>query len=546
MRTLSGRTTEHRGSALSSKRPTIYLVNPRSGSNVAGLTECIDLLGYRYLCANLSLPTLAAMVDETKFNVVICDENVESIDFDLPCDIVGLTIYHYQRERTYEVAREFRKRGRFVIAGGPYATQNLRHGHPLFYVTFCGEAEHTWPQFMDDYLCGDVKPLYLETGHPDITSLPPPRFDLMKNDRYLLGAIQVSRGCPYRCDFCTCTVLYGRTPRYKAVDQVIGELDQLHQLGYRSIFLLDDNLVGDRDRAREIIIAIRDWNESLDEPVMFSTSASLDIGTQSDLGKLFGETLITNVFVGIETPSTTSLAGAGKYQNLKSDVFKDVALLHGYGVDVAAGIVVGFDDDDISIFRRQAEFLQQLSIPVVFAGMLLAPDGTALKERLLSEGRYIDSEDIKDHTSDTNVIPKHMTSEQLRNGYFWLMNQLYDERNFLERVRGALREYPEEPVALARRYKPREMRNPLKFVSVMVRLTAYYLTGDSHTRWIFWRYLPLIFKYRKHAAVAIYWLIALKHFRELLIRHGVLRNVQFEGVIHEDAHAEERVPSAKP
>lgn len=522
----------------SSTRPTMYLVNPRSGSNVAGLTEAIDLLGYGYLCANLSMPTLAALVDESKFHVVICDENVEEIDFDLPCDIVGLTIYHYQRERTYEVAREFRKRGRLVIAGGPYATQNLTGGHPLFDVTFCGEAEQTWLQFMNDYVRGYYQPLYVERGHPDITSLPPPRFDLMRNDRYLLGPLQTSRGCPYRCDFCTCTVLYGRQPRYKTNEQVRAELQQLHDLGYRGIFLLDDNLVGDRDRAREVITAIRDWNRQQEEPVMFSTSASIDIGTQSDLGRLFGEALITNVFVGIETPSAESLVGAGKHQNVRSDVCRDVSLLHGHGIDVAAGIVVGFDDDDISIFRRQVDFLQDLATPVIFAGMLLAPDGTELKERLLREGRYIESEDIKDHTCDTNVIPKHMTLEQLRGGYFWMMNQLYDERNFLHRVRTALGRYP-APSPLARRYRPREMRNPFLFLSVMVRLLAYYLLGGRTTRWLLWRYVPVVLKYRKHAAVAIYWLISFKHFRELLIRHGALKNTTCPGTLDEDKHAYE-------
>jgi len=516
-----------------SAKPTIYFVNPASGSNVAGLTECIDLLGYRYLCANLSLPTLAAMVDETKFNIAVCDENVEDVDFDQPCDVVGLTIYHYQRERTIEIAREFRRRGRLVIVGGPYATQNLQSGHPDFDVVFCGEAELTWPQFLDDYLRGEYRSVYLERGHPDITSLPVPRFDLMRNKRYLLGALQVSRGCPYRCDFCTCTVLYGRTMRYKTDDQVIAELEQLHRLGYRSIFLLDDNLAGDRSRAREVITAIRDWNNAQVEPVMFSTSASVDIGTQSDLGRLFGEALITNVFVGIETPSTDSLAGSGKYQNLRSDIRNDIELLHSYGIDVAAGIVVGFDNDDISIFRRQAAFLQELSIPVAFAGMLLAPDGTELKERLIREGRLLTGKEVKDHTSDTNVLPKNMTREQLRNGYFWMMSQLYDEDNFLERVRGALTRYP-EPSAIARRFKPREMRRPMVFLSVMARLLGYYLTRGRKLRRMLWRYLLVILKHRKHAAVAIYWLIAFKHFRELLIRHGVHDNVEFEEQSHEN------------
>jgi radical SAM superfamily enzyme YgiQ (UPF0313 family) len=522
-----------------SVKKVIYLINPFSGANVAGLTECIDLLGYGYLCANLSLPTLAAMVDERAFEVVICDENVDTIDYDFPCDIVGLTIYHYQRERTFEIAREFRKRGKLVIVGGPYATQNLQEGHPLFDVVFCGEAEHTWPQFLSDYLRGDYRRLYVEGDHPDITSLPVPRFDLMRNNRYLLGALQTGRGCPYQCDFCTSTVLYGRTMRYKTDHQIIAELEQLHHLGYRSVFLLDDNLVGNRDRARQIVCAIRDWNESKSEPVMFSTSASVDIGTQSDLGKLFGEALITNVFVGIETPSTESLVGAGKYQNLKSDIRRDVEALHGYGIDVAAGIIVGFDDDDPSIFRRQVDFLQELSIPVSFAGMMLAPDGTELKARLLREGRYLESDEIKDHTRDTNVLPKGMTLSELRQGYFWMMSEIYKEDNFLERVKGALARYP-EPSVLARRYKPREIRNPFKFISVAVRILGYYIFGSPALRRMLLRYMFVLLRHRKHTATALYWLIAFKHFRELVISHDADRNLQFEENFKDSEYVQEQ------
>jgi radical SAM superfamily enzyme YgiQ (UPF0313 family) len=503
------------------------MVNPRSGSNVAGLTECIDLLGYGYLCANLSLPTLAALVDESDFEITICDENVEAIDYDFPCDIVCLSIYHYQRERTFEIAREFRMRGRTVVVGGPFATQNMQGGHPLFDVVFCGEAEHTWPQFLSDYLRGTHKSLYLETEHPDITGLPAPRFDLMKNDRYLLGPVQAGRGCPYLCDFCTSTVLYGRTTRYKTDDQIIAELEQLHSLGYRSLFLLDDNLVGDRNRARQFLSAIIDWNESKDEPVMFSTSASIDIGTQSDLGEFLARALITNVFVGIETPSTKSLEGAGKHQNLKSDTFRDVEVCHRLGLDVAAGIMVGFDDDDQSIFRRQVEFIQELSIPICFAGMMMAPDGTELQKRLIREGRCLGSDGIKDHTCETNVVPKLMTLEQLYRGYFWMLSRIYDEKNFYERVKGALARFP-VPSELARRYKPREVRNPLKLVTVIVRLTAYYLWQNNKTRMLLLRYGVLLLRHRKHAATAIYWLIAFKHFRELLIRRKTSESGQFK------------------
>ena len=504
------------------ERKKIYLINPASGSNVAGLSECIDLLGYGYLCANLSLPTLAALVDESRFEVTICDENVDTVDLDFPCDTVGLTIYHYQRERTYELATEFRKRGRFVIVGGPFATQNLQQGHPLFDVVFVGEAEHTWLQFLDDYLAGRCRKIYEEYTHPDITSLPPPRFDLMRNERYLLGAIQISRGCPFRCDFCSCTVLYGREMRYKTDAQVLAELSQLHRLGYRALFILDDNLAGDRQRVREILLLIRDWNNSLKEPVMFSTSASVDIAGQSGLAPLFADALITNVFVGLETPNLRSLEGAQKFQNLKSDPLRDVEIMQRVGIDVAAGIMVGFDDDDLTIFRRQFEFLQEACIPVCFAGMVLAPDGTPLKERLIQEGRYLGSESVRDHTFDTNVAPKLMTVEQLRHGYFWLMSQLYDEENYVVRVRGILERFP-KPHPLMKRYKPREIRRPLKLLSVLYRLFVYYMTNGSRLRIMGLRFIPLLFKRWDHVATTIYWMIAFKHFRQMLIKHGVYK-----------------------
>lgn len=493
----------------------IYFVNPASGSNIAGLTECIDILGYDYLCANLSLPTLAAMVDESKYSIEICDENVDTIDFDTSCDIVALTIYHFQRHRTYEIAREFKKRGCLVIVGGPYATQNMTEGHELFDVVFCGETEITWLQFLNDYLEGNYKSLYIENNHPDITGLPVPRFDLMHNDRYLLGAIQVSRGCPHKCDFCTCTVLYGQKMRYKTNNQIINELNQLHKLGYRSIFILDDNLIGDQKRSREVIIAIRDWNRALKEPVMFSTSASIDIASQSDLGPIFSDAMITNVFVGIETPNLDSLKDSGKYQNLKSDVIEDVKIMHRLGVDVSAGIMVGFDNDDTTIFEKQLSFIQELSIPICFAGMILAPDGTELKERLIKEGRYIKSEEIKDHTISTNVKPKKMTSEELHDGYYWLMKQLYNEKNFIERVSGALSRYP-NPSQLTKRYKPRETRNPLKLISIIYQLVAYYLIRNKKLSLMFFKYIIMILKNYKYASLAIYWLIAFKHFQELI------------------------------
>jgi radical SAM superfamily enzyme YgiQ (UPF0313 family) len=308
--------------------------------------------------------------------------------------------------------------------------------------------------------------------------------------------------------------------RYKTDEQILAELEQLHSLGYRSIFILDDNFSGDQERAREILRVIRDWNTSKDETVMFSTSATIEIASDPELARLFAEAQVTNVFVGIETPNRQSLAGALKFQNLKRDALTDIETLHRLGIDIAAGIMVGFDDDDVTIFRRQFEFLQKSCIPICFAGMMLAPEGTPLKERLIREGRYLGNEGVRDHTYDTNVIPKQMTVAQLREGYFWLMNQLYDERNFITRMQGILVRFPEKSPA-PKRHKPREMRNLKVFTHIIIRLVAYYGLNGASLRGMLLRSIPLLVKYRHHAATIFYWLIAYKHFRQMLTNHGV-------------------------
>jgi radical SAM superfamily enzyme YgiQ (UPF0313 family) len=311
--------------------------------------------------------------------------------------------------------------------------------------------------------------------------------------------------------------------RYKTDEQILEELEQLHQLGYRSIFILDDNLAGDKQRAVEILTVVRDWNESKKEPVMFSTNASVDIAEMPELASLFAQARVTNVFIGIETPNKQSLVGAQKLQNLKRDPLDNIKLLHSLGIDVAGGVMVGFDEDDFSIFQRQADFLQKTCIPICFAGMLLAPDGTELKERLIRENRYLGGESVRDHTFDTNIVPKQMTVAELRGGYFWLMNEIYEENNFLNRVRGILSRFP-KPDPQMKPYRPREMRKPLKLLSVLWRLVVYYMVNGASLRRMSLRFIPLLFRYYSHAATTIYWLIAYKHFREMLIRHGVYRH----------------------
>jgi tRNA A37 methylthiotransferase MiaB len=494
-------------------KKTIYLIHPASGITFSGLSECMDLFGRRAMCPNLALPTLAALVDEESFRVILCDENVEAVDFDLGCDIVGLTACHNQKERAFDIGRAFKERGKLVVMGGVVATLTLPDTHPLIDVIFRGEAERTWPQFLRDYLQGRHRPIYREDCFLDMALSPTPRLDLLPGDRYLMGTIQISRGCPFRCEYCSSIVLAGQAMRYKSSGQVTAELEQLHRLGYRDIFVADDNFTADRRRVKEILELLRDWNRAHDEPLTFSANISIDFARQQKLVPLLAEALVLNVFVGIESPNRDSLVETGKLQNLKGDMLQHIEGLHRRGIDVSAGMIVGFDHDNRDIFQLHADFLKKAHIPVCFVGMLLAPDGTPLKKRLLQEGRYLGSEIVGNHSSESNIIPKQMGAEELRNGYFWLMNRLYGEQHFIQRIKEVLPLYPKARV--------RRSRSKLRLFPVLTRLVVYYMREGKTMRQMFRQFFSLILKYRHHRELIVYWMIAYKHFRQTLIRHGV-------------------------
>jgi hypothetical protein len=301
--------------------------------------------------------------------------------------------------------------------------------------------------------------------------------------------------------------------RCKSREQVTAELEQLHRLGYRDIFVADDNLTADRRRVKEILELLRDWNRAHDEPLTFSANVSIDFARQQKLVPLLAEAGVLNVFVGIESPNRDSLVEAGKLQNLKGDMARHIEGLQRRGIDVSAGMIVGFDHDNRDIFQLHADFLDKAHIPVCFVGMLLAPDGTPLKERLLEEGRYLGSQMKGNHSFESNIIPKQMGAEELRSGYFWLMNRLYGEQHFIQRIKGVLPLYPKARV--------RRSRSRLHLSALLTRLVVYYMRGGKTMRQMFRQFLSLILKYRHHRELIVYWMIAYKHFRQTLVRHGM-------------------------
>lgn len=420
----------------------ILLVQPRSRPSFWTLSEAQSITGCPAYMQNLALPTLAALVPHD-VEVTILDEAVHPINFDEQWDLVGITGYVTHKARMVAVADEFRRRGQLVAIGGPFATLSPSTLRPHADILFIGEAEKTWPEFFADFHAGRWKSEYRAVGAVDLQSSPLPAEDKLEPGRYVIGVVQTSRGCPFECEFCDVIVYLGRKQRHKTPERVIAELEQLYNVGYRYVFLADDNFTANRRKAAETLTAIRQWNRNKPEPTFFMTQVSVDVARDADvpLLDLCAAAGLREAFVGIETPDQDALREVKKRQNIRSDLLADVHRIQRRGIVVWAGMICGFDADTTASFRLQYDFAQAAGTPIISLSLLNAPEGTPLERRLANDGRL--TTELDDFYFDTNIIPKRMTKEQLLRGARWLWNKLYAPSAFLERVEVLARHIPE-------------------------------------------------------------------------------------------------------
>ena len=410
----------------------IYLVSPKNPESFWTFDRILPSLKKKCVFPNLSLPTVAGLTP-AEHEVVLCDENVEPIDFDTDADIIGLTGYVIHRQHLFDIAAEFRRRGKFVVAGGPFASLCPEDLRDKVDVVFVDEAEYTWPQFLEEYQAGNWKSEYNQHEKPSMHDSPLPRFDLLKLDRYRTMTIQFARGCPFNCEFCDIIVMYGRRPRTKTVAQVMAEVHEIHRLGLSNIFVVDDNFIGNKVEAKHVLRALADWQQANRYPIQFMTEVSLNVAQDDELLQLMRQANFTTIFVGIESPRAASLQETHKTQNLRENILDSVHRIQRAGIEVMAGMIVGFDNDDTSIFEEQFRFIQDARIPVSMTGMLNAVPKTPLYQRLKDAGRLI-AESVGDQFVFTNIIPQGMSRAELYEGYRNLLARLYSYRNYRQRV----------------------------------------------------------------------------------------------------------------
>jgi radical SAM superfamily enzyme YgiQ (UPF0313 family) len=411
----------------------ILLVTPRNPTSFWTYDGVLPILGRRCIFPNLSMPTVAGLTPR-EHEVVLVDENVEKIDFDAEADIVGVTGFIVHRQRMLEIIDEFRKRGRFVVVGGPYASLCPEDLRGRCDVVFVEEAEETWPRFLRDFQAGTWQREYRAEEKPDLTAAPMPRFDLLKVDRYHALTIQFARGCPFNCEFCDIIVMYGRRPRSKSVPQMLAEIAECHRLGATQVFIVDDNFIGNKKLAKELLRGIASWSEAHGHPISFNTEVSLNVAQDQELLELLRAAHFTTVFIGIESPRASSLQETHKTQNLRGSLLENVRRVQAYGIQVQAGMIVGFDHDDASIFEEQLRFAEDARIPVSMTGMLQALPKTPLHARVLREGRLL-AESTGDQFVFSNILPKAMDRLTLYRGYRALLRELYAFGRYRRRAR---------------------------------------------------------------------------------------------------------------
>jgi radical SAM superfamily enzyme YgiQ (UPF0313 family) len=420
----------------------ILLVYPKYLDTFWSFKDALKFISKKATHPPLGLLTVAAMLPK-EWEKKLVDMNVTTLrERDLEwADYVFISAMSIQEASVKEVITRCKKMGIKIVAGGPLFTTGYEEFEDVDYFVL-NEAEVTLPAFLEDLKNGCAKHIYSSKELPDIGKTPIPIWELINMKKYADMNIQYSRGCPFNCEFCNISVLYGHKVRTKTKAQILAELEDLYSQGWRGdLFFVDDNFIGNRRKLKEEILpAMIEWMERKRYPFSFNTEASIDLSDDEELMQLMVKAGFTSVFVGIETPNEESLAECNKVPNKNRDLVACVKKIQKFGLQVQGGFIVGFDNDPPSIFERLSGFIQESGIVTAMVGLLNAPRSTRLHQRLVREGRLLKNMSGDNTDFSINFIPK-MDYEKLIKGYKRIISRIYSPEPYYKRVRTFLRDY---------------------------------------------------------------------------------------------------------
>ena len=428
----------------------ILMLYPEFPDTFWSFKHALQFINKRASSPPLGLLTIASLLPD-HWQKKMIDLNIETLeDKDIHwADMVMISAMVVQRKSAQEIIHRCKLANKKIVAGGPLFTSEWKDFTEVDHFIL-NEGEITLPPFIRDLIKGSPRSVYSTLEYADVNQTPIPQWGLANLKAYDSLSIQYSRGCPFNCDFCSVTAMLGHRPRTKSGDQIIAELDAIYSTGWRrNIFFVDDNFICNKKQLKEEILpALIQWRKGK-KGCNFITEASINLADDSELMKMMAAAGFISVFIGIETPDVISLKECSKTQNLRRDLSESIRTLQRAGLQVMGGFIVGFDNDTPSIFQRQIDFIQNSGIVTAMVGILQAPFGTQLYERMEKEGRLITEMSGDNANGATNIIPK-MGLQPLTEGYRHIIQSLYSPKPFYDRVRTFLTEYrpPETSIHL--------------------------------------------------------------------------------------------------
>jgi radical SAM superfamily enzyme YgiQ (UPF0313 family) len=493
------------------KQMKILLVSPGVPDTFWSFKHALRFVSKKAGEPPLGLLTVAAMLP-AEWQKELVDLNIRTLqDSEIAqADFVFLSAMSVQEASARAVIERCNKLETKVVAGGPLFTSRHDEFEGVDHFVL-NEAEITLPRFLEDLAHSRAQHLYTTSQWADLTTTPVPLWELIDFRHYASMNLQCSRGCPYDCEFCDITVLYGRVPRTKTIEQIIAEMDRLRLLGWSGhVFFVDDNFIGNKRTLKEQILpGIIDWMDRYDHPFSFSTEASINLSDDEELMRLMGRAGFESVFVGIESPNESSLHECRKIPNKNRDLLGSVHAIQRSGLQVFGGFILGFDNDPPSIFNTLIAFIRDSGIVNAMVGILNAPRGTRLHQRLIKEGRLLHSSTGDNTDFSLNFIPK-MNAEALLDGYKRVVGTIYSPKEYYARVLQFLRTY--HPIRRKRvRMRARHLvalSKSIVFLGVVGKERIYYW------KLFFWSLFrrPVLFP------MAITYAIYGFHFRKIFER----------------------------
>ena len=486
----------------------ILLINPEVPNTFWSLKNALKFISKKALLPPLGLLTVAAMLPESWEKKLVDMNTTHLRDRHLKwADMVFLTGMVIQKKSVDHIIDRCKKLNVKIAAGGPLFT-----AFPEAYLNIdhlvLKEAEITLPAFLSDLEKGHPRPFYTTREKPDLRKTPIPQWDLINMRKYALMGIQYSRGCPFNCDFCDVTRLFGNVLRTKTKEQIIAELDSIYSAGWRGeLFFVDDNFIGKKAiLKKELLPAMIEWMDRKHQPFSFNTQASINLADDEELMALMVRAGFDCVFVGIESPDEASLTECNKTQNTGRDTVAAIKKIQQYGMQVQAGFIVGFDSDKPTVFDRMINLIQDSGVVMAMVGLLNAPRGTQLYKKLMRENRLTKLPTGDNMDCSMNFVPK-MDTHKLLEGYQKVLNTIYSQKYYYQRVRTFLENYNFNDAIL-----PKVRYSGIKaFLRSMWRIGLLEKGKRHYWGLIFWS-----LKKPKRLPLAVRFSIYGFHFRKIL------------------------------